>query len=221
MLASAMPKSISIDLLKKELKNSAFSLGDMVRFIRLAMIYRKQYLGKNSIFIHNPKCAGQSIGKALYGKSLGHSPPGIIRACIGFDEYKKHKKIVFVRCPVERLISAYNFSLTGGTSVVKQDRFRRVPKKYLGDFETFCYNRLFKQSPKSLDYLLRDQSNWILSNNKQIIVNSILDISQLNVCMAKEFGINTPITQINKSIQKQSKEKTFACQPCSRYQDVL
>ena len=112
-----------------EAPNESFSFVDQLRYERLARVHRKAYLNqKKLLFIHNPRTGGQSFATLAYGKSLGHLTASRIKTAIGSDEYEKRISIGFARDPVERLISAYNFSRQGGTNIIKQNRFRRVPR---------------------------------------------------------------------------------------------
>ena len=134
-----------------EVSNDAFSFVDRLRYERLARIHRNSYLNqKKLVFIHNPRTGGQSFATLAYGKSLGHLTANKIKTAIGSDEYEKRISIGFIRDPVERLISAYNFSRQGGTNTIKQNRFRRVPRWALERFDVFCREWLFKEKKRNL-----------------------------------------------------------------------
>ena len=82
---------------------------------------------------------------------MGHLTASKIKTAIGSDEYEKRISIDLVRDTVERLISAYNFSRQGGTNIIKQNRFKRVPKWALERFDIFCREWLFKEKKENLD----------------------------------------------------------------------
>ncbi len=68
--------------------------------------------------------------------------------------YNAADKFSVVRHPVDRLISAFNFSKTGGTSVMRM----KNAKYYINNpdfrsFESFVYNWLVKQDLKSIDHV--------------------------------------------------------------------
>tara|TARA_B100000579_G_scaffold437718_1_gene468577 strand:- start:1299 stop:1928 length:630 start_codon:yes stop_codon:yes gene_type:complete len=77
------------------------------------MTLPKVFLDSNSAFIHIPKTAGIAISVGLYGLSLGH-----IRASSYFRNNEKKWEdlfsFTFVRDPISRFVSAYNFLKTGG-----------------------------------------------------------------------------------------------------------
>lgn len=163
-----------------EASNEAFSFVDRLRFERLARIHRKSYLNqKKLVFVHNPRTGGQSFATLAYGKSLGHLTASKIKTAIGSDEYEKRISIGYVRDPVERLISAYNFSRQGGTNIIKQNRFKRVPKWALQRFDVFCREWLFKEKKENLDLVFRSQYLWFFDQDKNLIVSQIYDISKL------------------------------------------
>ncbi len=180
--------------------NESFSFVDRSRYERLARIHRKAYLNqKKLIFIHNPRTGGQSFATLAYGKSLGHLTASKIRNAIGSDEYENRISIGFVRDPVERLISAYNFSRQGGTNIIKQNRFRRVPRWALERFDVFCREWLFKEKKENLDLVFRSQYLWFFDINGKLIVNQIYDISKLDETTQAYFGPNAIVPRINES----------------------
>ena len=197
-----------------EPSNEAFSLVDRLRFERLARIHRKSYLNqKKVVFIHNPRTGGQSFATLAYGKSLGHLTASRIKTAIGSDEYEKRISIGFARDPVERLISAYNFSRQGGTNIIKQNRFRRVPRWALERFDVFCREWLFKEKKENLDLVFRSQYLWFFDEDKKLIVNQICDLSKLNAITKAYFGSNAIVPKINESYGREntlkSKSKTL------------
>ena len=183
-----------------EASNEAFSFVDLLRFERLARIHRKSYLNqKKLVFIHNPRTGGQSFATLTYGKSLGHLTARKIKTAIGSDEYENRISIGFVRDPVERLISAFNFSRHGGTNIIKQNRFKRVPKWALERFDVFCREWLFKEKKENLDLVFRSQYLWFFDKIKNLIVSQIYDISKLDEITKAYFGSNAIVPRINES----------------------
>ena len=180
--------------------NESFSFVDRLRYERLARIHRKAYLNqKKLVFIHNPRTGGQSFATLAYGKSLGHLTASKIKTAIGSDEYENRINVGFVRDPVERLISAYNFSRQGGTNIIKQNRFKRVPKWALERFDVFCREWLFKEKKENLDLVFRSQYLWFYDDNKKLIVNQICDISKIAEVTKTYFGDRAILPRINES----------------------
>lgn len=183
-----------------EASNEAFSFVDRLRYERLARIHRKSYLNqKKLVFIHNPRTGGQSFATLAYGKSLGHLTASKIKTAIGSDEYENRTSIGFVRDPVERLISAFNFSRQGGTNIIKQNRFRRVPRWALERFDVFCREWLFKEKKENLDLVFRSQHLWFYDDYKKLIVNQICDISKIAEATKMHFGDKAILPRVNES----------------------
>lgn len=86
-----------------------------------------------SIFIHVPKCAGTSIGLALYGSSDSHLP---ISRFAAFDRrrFDCFFKFAFVRNPWGRLLSAYTYLQPGSKG---ETPWSRRNLREFADFEAF------------------------------------------------------------------------------------
>ena len=191
--------------------NESFSFVDRLRYERLARIHRKAYLNqKKLIFIHNPRTGGQSFATLAYGKSLGHLTASKIKKAIGSDEYENRISIGFVRDPVERLISAYNFSRQGGTNIIKQNRFRRVPRWALERFDVFCREWLFKEKKENLDLVFRSQYLWFFDKDRNLIVSQIYDISKLAEATKTYFGESAILPKKNESCSTKNTPKTIS-----------
>ena len=190
-----------------EASNEGFSFVDQLRYERLAVIHRKSYLNqKKLVFIHNPRTGGQSFAKLAYGKSLGHLTASKIKTAIGSDEYENRISIGFVRDPVERLISAYNFSHQGGTTIIKPNRIRRVPRWALERFDIFCREWLFKEEKENLDLVFRSQYLWFFSRSGKVLVKNIYDFKSIKYVAETYFGPKHNLTCINSAINNQQKE---------------
>lgn len=76
-------------------------------------VYKSFVHEKECIFVHIPKSAGKSIALAVYGSDKpGHYFLEDYRYFDG-DSFKRYFKFAFVREPVSRFISAYNFLSKG------------------------------------------------------------------------------------------------------------
>lgn len=85
--------------------------------LRGKSFYPATFHEKKVIFVHVPKVAGTSLGEAMFGTGrTGHFEWNLYRAESpeAFDSYFKFG---FVREPVSRFLSAYNYLLEGGKSV--------------------------------------------------------------------------------------------------------
>lgn len=84
-------------------------------------VYKPFVLDSKCIFVHIPKSAGKSIALAVYGDDKpGHY---LLEDYQYFnpEAYERSFKFAFVREPVSRFISAYNFLASGGST--SGDRF--------------------------------------------------------------------------------------------------
>jgi hypothetical protein len=73
-------------------------------------------IATQSIFIHIPKSAGMSVVKALYGKDSSNHDTWREYYYRDKSKFKEYFKFAFVRHPLERFISAYEYLLKGGKS---------------------------------------------------------------------------------------------------------
>ena len=75
----------------------------------------KNFKDSQSVFVHIPKAAGNSLAIGLYGLSFGHHT--------AYDYYINNKKewekvfsFTVVRNPLDRFLSAYNFLMNNGVN---------------------------------------------------------------------------------------------------------
>jgi hypothetical protein len=89
------------------------------------------------IFIHVPKCAGISVGKALFGVVPGsHISVLTYQLIYPREEYERYFKCAFIRNPWDRLLSAFRF-LTSGGMTEKDRRWADANLKPFADFDDF------------------------------------------------------------------------------------
>src|SRR5258706_16293188 len=73
------------------------------------------------IFVHIPKCAGNSVTKSLSqfgGFDCGHTNLKRFQIMFGPEEFNRYFKFAFVRNPYDRLFSAFLFMKKGGTNEI-------------------------------------------------------------------------------------------------------
>ena len=70
-------------------------------------IYDRQQL----IYIHVPKAAGNSICRAIFGEDPHHFSAKELKI-INSKKYNNYSKAAFIRDPLERLISTYQYSIS-------------------------------------------------------------------------------------------------------------
>jgi hypothetical protein len=83
------------------------------------------------LFVHIPKCAGVSVGKALFGYTPGsHISALTFQLIYPREDYERFFKFAFVRNPWERLSSAFHFLKSGGMT----PKDRRWAESHLAPF---------------------------------------------------------------------------------------
>lgn len=91
-----------------------------------------------TIFIHIPKTAGISIVLSLYGGnvSMSHTRLRMFRLLLTGEEFDSFYKFAFVRHPLDRLVSAFNF-LKGGGLTPEDRAFAEAHLSRYDDFPGF------------------------------------------------------------------------------------
>lgn len=157
------------------------------------------------IFIHIPRCAGNSISQALFGAEIKHRK---IRHLEIFDEEKLNNyfKFTFVRNPWDRLVSAYHFLKQGG----KNDRDKSWAEKHLSDFDDFC-DFVFGLSQQSVasrilsEQHFQSQYKYLEDSKENIKVDFIGKVEKIeeDFQQVKDvLGVKAKLRQRNKSRHK-------------------
>lgn len=88
------------------------------------------------IFVHIPKCAGESVCQSLFGNhGAGHYPLTTFRKVFSPADYAAYFKFAIVRNPWDRLLSAYRFLQRGGFNSAD----RRWAEQHLADYGDFSH----------------------------------------------------------------------------------
>ena len=108
----------------------------MFKFQKSRTVYKPYIYDRECIFVHIPKSAGKSIALSLYGDDKpGHFFALDYKICDA-KSYAAFFKFCFVRDPVSRFISAYNFLASGGTAIGDGEFKKDVIDRYedINDF---------------------------------------------------------------------------------------
>jgi chondroitin 4-sulfotransferase 11 len=122
-------------------------------------IYHSYFDDTQSIFIHNPKAAGTSIAKALYGADPRHIELLKFQK-LNQAKFNKYFKFTFVRDPLTRIASAYFYCQKIVGSLDKKHPVKFVEK--YESFEHFVLNGI--DSSIKGHYFFGLQSNYLLDN---------------------------------------------------------
>jgi len=157
------------------------------------------------LFIHVPKAAGVSVSKAIYGRTLGHFYALKIKKLCP-TMFSKLFTFAFVRHPVDRLYSAYQFSKNGGTRVMGM----KNPNYYTHhpDFKTFdlfVTKWLIKQNLLEIDGVFRPQYLYVCDDKFNVLVDKVYKLENIKVAafqISKKIDKKIIFQHYNKSIQE-------------------
>ena len=86
------------------------------------------------IFIHIPKCAGNSVQQGLFGEIIfGHQTIRQYQVALSRSDYRKAWKFTVIRNPWKRIASAWRFMRKGGYN----DRDKKYFEENLSDYPNF------------------------------------------------------------------------------------
>ena len=95
-------KKVFKDLIPEYLRES-------LQILKGKKIYTDEFNKTKSIFIHIPKCAGTSIGEAIYGdKKIGHYTAEDF-FYINKSKFNNYYKFTVIRDPLDRCYSAFHY----------------------------------------------------------------------------------------------------------------
>lgn len=162
----SLSRGTCISLAKEDIKAALGPAG--LTFFRTRLrgksFYHKKFHEKKLIFIHVPKSAGTSIGESLFGSGeTGHFEWFYYKQedPAAFDEYFK---FAFVRDPVSRFLSAYNYLLDGGKS--ETDRSAGADIQKYKDINDFVENAFLQDGWRKWVHF-RTQSSFLFEGSEQ------------------------------------------------------
>ena len=134
---------------------------------------------EKTIFIHIPKGAGVSVNQAIYGRPLGHFYAKDIKR-IYPKIFKKFFTFSVVRNPIDRLYSAYHFSIQGGTNVMGIKNYGYyINNQDFNSFESFVTKWLKKQNLLKIDFIFRPQYVYLFDDNKKLLVDKFYKLEHI------------------------------------------
>jgi len=170
-------------------------------------IYPDCFTYTNTVFVHIPKNAGQSIGHALYGMTIHHERAADLRKGRK-DAYSNAFSFAVVRDPVSRFKSAYSYLKQGGRTVYDQ----QIADKYLNkcsfdDFLTFLENTPFDENHELFHF--HTQTSYVCEpfNPLIIIVDRIYKLEHLSTLM-RDFKVASKLAPLLDEIPKVNTSKS-------------
>ena len=118
------------------------------------------------IFVHLPKCAGNSINKALKikGKREGHRCLSDIQNILDKDIYENAVRFTVVRNPFDRLVSLYSFRQNIKNWIYNPPYLFQEGhtfEEWFWDFNIQCINRFYPPRKVGMVENIKDNSNEI------------------------------------------------------------
>lgn len=178
-------------------------------------IYPACFVYTNTVFIHIPKNAGQSVGHALYGLTIHHEKASALRQAKP-KEYAEAFTFAVVRDPVSRFKSAYSYLKQGG----RIDYDRQIFEKYLGDksldeFLTFLENTPIDENNELFHF--HTQTSYVCEpyNPLLIMVDRIFKIEELETCI-RDFKKVSKLEPLLDEIPKVNSSKSVSLELTER-----
>jgi chondroitin 4-sulfotransferase 11 len=133
------------------------------------------------IFIHIPKTAGTSVGRALFGENSRHIPYFEYEKA-NPRKFRKFFKFAFIRNPWDRLVSTYFFLRAGGMN--EQDRQWNTNHMVLyPDFNSFVRGWLTERNVWNWVHFI-PQSHFVINRTGKVMVDFVGRFERLE----EDFG---------------------------------
>lgn len=184
--------------MKKIIKNLIPpSLREKLQILKGKKIYTEKFDKTKSIFVHIPKCAGTSLGKAIYNDAkIGHATTDDYNYTNN-SKFIQYYKFTIIRDPIERCYSAYNF--------IKSDKCTKAGKLFFNqhvakfkNFDEFVKKGLRKIHVQNF-VLFKPQVDFF-SHKGVIKVNQIFDLNNLQqdyLFLKRKFKIKSKLKVLN------------------------
>ena len=171
------------------------------------------------IFIHVPKCAGSSVKRALFpARTHGHMPLWFYER--NFPEFfERAFKFCFVRNPLDRAYSAYQY-LRSNQDIQRDQAARRMVMRY-DTFDGFVQQWLCEETAR-MQMHFAPQWQFLCDSLGQLRIDFIgrqetMAEDFLQVCT--KLGVDGKLDQTNVS-PRQSQEPTFQARTIDRIRRV-
>lgn len=150
----------------------------LAKFLGLYKHYSPHFDERESIFLHVPKCGGISLVESLYGVS--RSQHSTWREFFSEDRVKfgRYFKFSFVREPVARCYSAYNYLRGGGRGPMDLYWRDRYVSKY-DSFDEFVLLGLEIAINDAAEHFI-PQHKFICDDTGKVVVDFVGRIEQMD-----------------------------------------
>lgn len=167
-------------------------------FIRAKYSYKRRKV----VFIHIPKAAGTSICELLYGKRVSHFTITEIKTLDVKAELSSLPVFTVIRDPVDRLLSSYNFAVSGtGTNGAVSNPGQYQTPKFL-NFDKFLSEWLSEKDLSERDRIFWPQYSFI-SDGSGVLIDKIFKLESTGSLKdyLDSLGIRSELRQANKTVQ--------------------
>lgn len=175
--------------------------------------YRPYFDINECIFIHIPKVAGTSILKALTSEAIfrDHCTYREFQ-CADGAKFRQYFKFCFVRHPVDRLLSVYNYWRQGGNG--KDDLYfsSLLNEKYTS-IELFVFDYLDENRIHE-HRLLIPQYLYVHNHKHELMVDFVGSFEKINEdfkIVARHLGLKGNLSHKNKTRQVVGSIKPSGC----------
>lgn len=159
------------------------------------------YDEKKAIFVHIPKVAGRSVAGGIFGNEKpGHYYSKDYKIASA-AKHKNYYKFTFVREPLDRLHSSYNYLIAGGGNAV-DEYFGAILVKETKSFEDFVLNWLDETKIESWIHLV-PQSRYIYLVDGTCGVDFIGKFENINAdfsLLTRTLKLDLEIAHSNRSL---------------------
>jgi hypothetical protein len=156
------------------------------------------------IFVHIPKCAGKSVGEALFGGFTGHFYLRQYEMLFSREEFDRYFKFTFVRNPWDRTVSAFEFLKQGGLNQADREWAERHLAR-IDDFEQFCREWLTPENANDALFFTPQHRFLRLGSGFGPAVDFVGRVENLAedfTHVAKRLGIDTSVPHLNRSSRR-------------------
>lgn len=172
------------------------------KYLRRKSFYPPRFHELQTIFIHIPKSAGTSLGEALFHTGrTGHFEWSLYRA-EDRDAFENYFKFCFVREPVSRFLSAYNYLVDGGKDPYDAAMGRDVAK--YGDVNAFILSGLRDDGWSKLRHF-RPQVSFLCDDKMNVMVDFIGRMERFDAdceTIGKKLGVDLKPAKSNRTKRK-------------------
>lgn len=164
-------------------------------------------IATQSIFIHIPKAAGMAIVNSLYQKNQSNHDTWREYYKRDKGKFNKYFKFTFVREPVDRFISAYEYLSKGGKNDIDIYWQNKYIKRYSTPDEFIINGGLEKAIKKGVEHFI-PQCKFVYDGNSIVVdfVGRYEDIENDFNYIAEKIGVKANLKKINGNKQKRSIE---------------